>query len=231
MKIITGIKKELKEKKDLDRANILARFFKTKEGEYGEGDVFLGITVPDIRKLAKKYNTLKIQYVIKLLQSKFHEERLLALLIMVDKFQKEDNKKEIYKVYLKNTKYINNWDLVDLSAYKIIGAYLIDKPKDVLYKLANSNCLWERRISIISTFYFIRNNEFQETINIVKILLNDKHDLIHKATGWMLREVGKRDLKTEKNFLDKYYKQMPRTMLRYSIEKFPEKERKQYLLK
>jgi len=231
MVIFTDLKKELKNRADPKKAKILERFFKTGTGEYGEGDIFLGIAVPEIRRLAKKYTTLRLEEVKRLLHSKFHEERLLSLLIMIDKFQSENNKEKIYNLYLKNTKHINNWDLVDLSAYKIVGAYLADKPKDDLYKLAKSNCLWERRISIISTFYFIKNNKFKETFKIAEILLEDDHDLIHKAAGWMLREAGKRDLKSEKAFLDKYYKKMPRTMLRYAIEKFPEKERARYLLK
>ena len=231
MVIFTDLKKELKNRADPKKAKILKRFFKTGSREYGEGDIFLGIAVPEIRRLAKKYTTLRLEEVKRLLHSKFHEERLLSLLIMIDKFQSENNKEKIYNLYLKNTKHINNWDLVDLSAYKIVGAYLADKPKDDLYKLAKSNCLWERRISIISTFYFIKNNKFKETFKIAEILLEDDHDLIHKAAGWMLREAGKRDLKSEKAFLDKYYKKMPRTMLRYAIEKFPEKERARYLLK
>jgi len=231
MVIFTDLKKELKNRADPKKAKILKRFFKTGSREYGEGDIFLGIAVPETRRLAKKYTTLRLEEVKRLLHSKFHEERLLSLLIMIDKFQSENNKEKIYNLYLKNTKHINNWDLVDLSAYKIVGAYLADKPKDDLYKLAKSNCLWERRISIISTFYFIKNNKFKETFKIAEILLEDDHDLIHKAAGWMLREAGKRDLKSEKAFLDKYYKKMPRTMLRYAIEKFPEKERARYLLK
>ena len=228
--MLTSLEKELKIKANLEKAKILQRFFKTGPGEYGEGDVFLGIVVPEIRKLVKKYSNLKIKEIIKLLHSKIHEERLTALLIMVNKFQVEEDKEKIYNLYLKNTKYINNWDLVDLSADKIIGDYLLNKPKSILYKLAKSKRIWERRISIIATFNFIKNNKFKETLKIAKILLNDEHDLIHKAVGWMLREVGKRDLKTEEKFLKKYYKKMPRTMLHYAIEKFPEKKRKQYLL-
>ncbi len=229
MTTFVELKKEIELKADIKKAKILAKFFKTGHGEYGEGDLFLGITVPETRKMVKKYNNLKNKDVLRLLASKFHEERLLALLIMVDKFQEEKNREEIYNLYLENTRYINNWDLVDLSAYKIVGVHLIDKPKEILYKLARSKSLWERRISIISTFYFIKNNKFEETIKLAEILLKDDHDLIHKAVGWMLREVGKRDVKKEKIFLDKYYKIMPRTMLRYAIEKFPEKERKYYL--
>ena len=228
--MLTSLEKELKIKANPEKAKILQRFFKTGPGEYGEGDVFLGIVVPEIRKLVKKYSNLKIKEIIKLLHSKIHEERLTALLIMVNKFQVEEDKEKIYNLYLKNTKYINNWDLVDLSADKIIGDYLLNKPKSILYKLAKSKSIWERRISIIATFNFIKNNKFTETLKISKILLNDEHDLIHKAVGWMLREIGKKDLKIEESFLRKYCKKMPRTMLRYAIEKFPEKKRKQYLL-
>ncbi len=229
MLTLLDLKKELKAKANLKKAKILQRFFKTGPGEYGEGDVFLGIVMPEIRKLVKKYSDIEIKEIIKLLPSKIHEERLTALLIMVKKFQNAEDKEEIYNLYLKNTKYINNWDLVDLSAGKIIGDYLLGKSKSILYKLAKSESIWERRISIIATFNFIRNNKFTETLKIAKILLNDEHDLIHKAVGWMLREIGKRDLKTEEKFLKKYYKKMPRVMLRYAIEKFPEKKRKHYL--
>jgi len=164
----------------------------------------------------------------KLLDSKIHEHRLVGLLILVDKYEKSNNK-EIVDFYLANTKNINNWDLVDLTAHKILGHYLLDKDRTLLYNLARSNDLWEKRISIISTFYFIKNNDFKDALKISEILLNDKHDLIHKAVGWMLREIGKRDQKAEEKFLKKYYKKMPRTMLRYAIEKFDEKKRKAYL--
>ena len=230
MLTLLGLKKELRVKASSEKAKILQRFFKTAPGEYGEGDIFLGVVVPDIREVAKKYSNLELKKVIKLLHSKIHEERLTALLIMVDKFRSEDDKKKIYNLYLKNIKHINSWDLVDLSADKIIGAYLLDKPKSILYKLARSKSVWERRIGIMATFNFIKNNKFKETLKIAKILLNDEHDLIHKAVGWMLREIGKRDLKAEERFLKENYKKMPRTMLRYAIEKFPEKKRKQYLL-
>jgi len=230
MLTLLSLKKELKDRASPRKAKILQKFFKTGPGEYGEGDVFLGITVPDIREVAKKYICLKIEDVVKLLHSKIHEDRLTALLIMVNKFQTGNDKEKIYNLYLKNTKYINSWDLVDLSADKIVGAYLSDKPKSILYKLAKSKSVWEKRISIMATFNFIKNNKFEETLKTAKILLNDEHDLIHKAVGWMLREIGKRELKTEEKFLKKYYKKMPRTMLRYAIEKFSEKKRKQYLL-
>ena len=223
-----SLKKELKIKASSKKAKILQGFFKTGPGEYGEGDVFLGLVSSDIKEIAKKYNKLNTKGILKLLHSKIHEERVAALRIMIDKFQKGEQEK-IYNLYLKNTKYINNWDLVDLSAHKIVGEYLLNKPKSILHKLAKSKNIWERRISIISTFTFIRNNEFSETLKIARLLLKDKHDLIHKAVGWMLREVGKRDLNIEEEFLKKYYKKMPRTMLRYAIERFPEKKRKYYL--
>lgn len=222
-------RKELRLKANQEKAKILQGFFKTGKGEYGEGDIFLGVIVPESRKIAKKYASLKLEDVTTLLHSKIHEERLTALLILVDKFQFGEGQDKIYNFYLKNTKYINSWDLVDLSADKIVGAYLSDKPKSILYKLAKSRNFWERRIAIISTFNFIKNNEFSETIKISEILLNDEHDLIQKAVGWMLREVGKRDLMAEEKFLKEYCKKMPRTMLRYAIEKFPERKRKMYL--
>ncbi len=207
------------------------RFFKTKKGEYGEGDVFIGVTVPKSRLVAKRYSDLSFSDIAKLLKSKIHEERLVALLTLVNQFKKADEKgrKAIYNLYLKNTKYINNWDLVDLTASKIVGEYLSDKNKEVLYKLARSNSLWERRIAIIATGCFISKGKFDQTLKISEILLNDNHDLIHKAVGWILREVGKRNQEIEEEFLKKYYKKMPRTMLRYAIEKFPDKKRKKYL--
>ena len=225
------MKKELKAKADPKKAKVLQKFFKTGIGEYGQGDVFLGVAVPLTRKIAKKYHILKLADVAKLLRSKIHEERLAALLMMVDRFQagKEKEKEKIYKTYLKSAKYINNWDLVDLSADKIVGDYLFEKPKGILYKLAKSKSVWQKRIAIMATFNFIKKNKFEDTLKIAKILLRDKHDLIHKAVGWMLREVGKRDFKAEEEFLDKYHKKMARTTLRYAIEKFPKKKRKEYL--
>ena len=229
MLTLSGLRKELKSKADKKKAKILQRFFKTGPGEYGEGDVFLGVVVPEIRKIVKEYDSLKLKDVAKLLRSKIHEEKLTALLVMVNKFQAEEEREKIYRLYLKTTKYINNWDLVDLSADKIVGDYLLNKPKLILYKLAKSKNVWERRIAVMSTFNFIKNNKFEETLKIAKTLLNDEHDLIHKAVGWMLREIGKRDLKTEEKFIKKYCKKMPRTMLRYAVERFPVKKRKQYL--
>ena len=231
MSTLKSLKKELKSKASPEIAKNLQRFFKTGPGEYGEGDIFLGLKVGGSREIAKKYQDLSLKETEKLLHSKIHEERLVALLILIHKFQtdKEDLKEKIFKLYLKNTKYINNWDLVDLSAHKIIGEYLRDKSKKILYKLAKSENLWERRIAVLSTFHFIGNNEFKESLKISKLLLKDKHDLIHKAVGWMLREIGKRSIAIEEKFLKIHYKKMPRTMLRYAIERFPEKRRKAYL--
>ncbi len=207
------------------------RFFKTGKGQYGEGDRFLGIRVPVLREQAKRYHGVGLKDVRVLLKSVFHEERLCALLVLVQKFSKGDDKEKaaIYTLYMNNTKYINNWDLVDLSAHQIVGAYLQDKDKEPLYVLAQSKNLWERRIAIIATFHFIKKNQFTETLALSKRLLNDQEDLMHKAVGWVLREIGKRDLATEKAFLQARYKKMPRTMLRYAIERFPERERKRYL--
>lgn len=225
--------RDLKKLADRDRAKILQRFFKTGKGEYGDGDVFLGITVPQSRAIARKHKDLSFNDISKLLQSKIHEERLVALLILVHNFQIGDDtkKQQVFDFYLKNTKYINNWDLVDSSADKILGEYLLERPRDILVRLAYSNNLWERRIAIIATFQFIKKQkEYKWTFKIAEILLKDQHDLIHKATGWMLREVGKNiSQEAEEEFLKKHYKQMPRTMLRYAIERFPEKIRKTYL--
>jgi len=206
-------------------------FFKTGKGEYAEGDQFLGIRVPVIRKQAKQYFDLSLSEITNLLRSVYHEERLCALLLLVQQFGKASQayQKEIYSFYLRNTKYINNWDLVDSSAYQIVGVYLEDKNKSPLYKLSKSKIIWERRIAIIATLHFIKNDQFDDTFEIAKQLLDDEEDLIHKAVGWMLREVGKRDLVAEKKFLANCYRKMPRTMLRYAIEKFPEPVRKRYL--
>lgn len=225
------IKKELNSLGDKKRAISSARFFKTGSGDYGEGDVFLGITVPIQRSVAKKYLSMDLNEVEELLKSKIHEHRLVALLILVEKFKKSDKKiqEKIYKLYLKNTKLVNNWDLVDLSTHYIVGQFLIDKPRDILYKLVKSKLLWDRRIAMVSTWIFIRNNDFKDVLGLAELLLKDKHDLIHKAVGWMLREMGKKDQKILIKFLDEHTLEMPRTMLRYSIEKFDEKKRKYYL--
>ena len=210
---------------------MLRRFFKTGPGEYAEGDIFLGVTVPVLRKLARQFKDIELKSAVGLLRSSIHEERLLALLILILKYRGSSlkDKEKIYRIYLENTKYINNWDLVDVTAKHIVGDYLRDKDKSVLYELARSTFLWNRRIAILSTFNFIEDHQFEETIKIAGLLLSDRHDLIHKAVGWMLREVGKRNMKTEENFLKIHYKSMPRTMLRYAIEKFPEPKRQKYL--
>ncbi len=227
---IEELEQELNKHADKKQAELLQRFFKTGKGQYGEGDVFLGIKVPVQRKIAKKFYGLKLEEIQELLNSKIHERRLIALFVLIDKYKKADKteKKEIFDFYIKNTKNINNWDLVDLSAPNIVGNWLLDKDRLILYKLVNGG-LWERRISIISTAAFIRNNQFEDSLKIAELLLEDNHDLIHKAVGWMLREVGKKDQQELENFLKKHYKQMPRTMLRYAIEKFKEEKRKRYL--
>ena len=225
--MLKQIKKELQSKANKEKAKIYQGFFKTKKGEYGEGDVFLGLTVPEQRGIAKKYSNIELSDLEVLLKSKIHEERLTALLILVDKYKKD--KENIFNFYLKNLNYVNNWDLVDLTSNRVVGDFLLNKEKDVLYKLAKSDNLWERRVAIVSTFEFIKNNQFEDTLKISEILLKDKHDLIHKAVGWMLREVGKKDLKKEEEFLNKHYKEMPRTMLRYAIEKFEENKRNFYM--
>ena len=228
---IMKIKKELRNYENEKNAIHCLKFFKTGRGEYGEGDQFLGITVPNARIVAKRYSSLSFDNLQILLQSSYHEERLLAVFILVNQFTKADEKtrKKIFYFYLKNRKGVNNWDLVDSSADKIVGAYLSDKTKGMLYKYAKSTNLWERRIAIVSTYYFIKENNFDDTIAIAEILLEDKQDLIHKAVGWMLREVGKRNIKVLENFLQTHCKNIPRTTLRYAIEKFPEKKRKEYL--
>jgi len=232
MSILSNLSKELKQKSDPVRAKNLMWFFKTGKGEYGEGDKFLGITVPEARKIAIKYSDLRLSEIQKLLKNKYHEARLVAILILVHKSKLADKKTQsiTYKFYLKNTKYINNWDLVDLSTGYVVGNYLFDKDKKILLKLAKSKNLWERRIAIVSTLAFIVKGEDQWTFKIVKMLLNDQEDLIHKACGWMLREVGKRVSEAKlRAFLDVYGPKMPRTMLRYAIERLPEKIRLYYL--
>lgn len=225
--------REIRSLKNPEKAKILSGFFKTGKGEYGEGDKFLGITVPLQRQLVKKYfELISLAEAEELLKSEYHEERLIALLILVKKFEKVSEKEQtkIYKLYLKNAKRVNNWDLVDLSAPNIVGNYLLEKDRKILYKLAKSENIWERRIAILATFEFIKNGEHEDIFKIVEMLLNDKHDLIHKACGWMLREVGKRiGEKIEEGFLKKYHRKMPRTMLRYAIERFPEGKRRKYL--
>ena len=231
--MLTQLKKELKEYSHPDKAKVYARFFKTGKGQYGEGDVFLGLTVPEQRILAKKYVGLPLADVKELLYSKYHEHRLTGLFILVYKFEKSDNseREKIIDFYIKHRHRGNNWDLIDCIADKLLGKHLMDKDKSILYNLAKSESLWDRRIAIITTFEFIKNKKFDDTIKVSEILLNDKHDLIQKAVGWMLREMGKRDEKPLIKFLDKYYKIMPRTTLRYAIKRLDDNKRKYYLKK
>ena len=229
--MLRKLRRELRFLANPVRARVSQSFFKTGPGEYGEGDRFIGLTVPQLRSLAKQYRQLSLKEVKVLLRSRIHEERLLALLILVGKFATEDDagQRRLYETYLRNTQFINNWDLVDSSAEYIVGAFLRERNRSPLLKLARSVSLWERRIAIIATFHFIKRGEFAPTLRIARLLLRDPEDLIHKAVGWMLREVGKRDLPAEEKFLRRYYRQMPRTMLRYAIERLPERQRQCYL--
>jgi 3-methyladenine DNA glycosylase AlkD len=231
---LNNLIKELESLADPKQAVNLQRFFKTGKGEYGEGDVFLGIKVPIQRSVAKKYKDLSLAGIQQLLNSKIHEHRLIALLILMQKYDtaEENARKQIFEMYLKNTNHINNWDLIDLSAPNIVGNYLLDKDRAILYKLAKSNSIWEKRISMLATFEFIANKETKDALAIAEILVNDEHDLIQKAVGWMLREVGKRVSQTEEEkFLRKHYKKMPRTMLRYAIERFDDNKKEFYMKK
>lgn len=227
--MLENLIKETTKLADSKRAGNFAWFFKTGPGQYGQGDKFLGLNTPQMRKISGKYKNLPLSDVQKLIKSPYHEQRSIAIQILVHQFP--EHPKKIYDFYLKNTKFINNWDLVDISAPKIVGAYLSDKPRDILYQLAKSDSLWERRIAIISCLYFIvKNNDPADALKISRILLTDRHDLIHKAVGWMLREVGKRcGQKYLTDFLDVNLRLLPRTSLRYSIERFPEPLRQKYL--
>ena len=229
--MLKEIQKTLSDLGDPNIAEHSQRFFKTGPGEYGEGDIFRGIRVPVQRKVAQQFKHVDLSTAIELLHSKFHEDRLVALFILVEKYKKKDpqQRQEIYDLYLNNTAYINNWDLVDSSAHKIVGPHLENRDRTILYKLAKSEMLWERRIAMMATCYFISKNDFEDTLSLAKILLHDKEDLIHKVVGWMLRELGKRNYNLEDGFLQQHYQTMPRTMLRYAIEKFPEERRQAYL--
>lgn len=229
---LAEIKKEVALYTNEEKGKFFQKFFKTGKGQYAEGDLFLGISVPTIRSIAKKYvDKSSIKEAESLLNSKFHEERLLSLIILVYKFEKAEKKEkeEIFNFYIKNTSKINNWDLVDVSAANIVGRHILDKDVSIIYSLAKSKNLWEKRIAIVSTYAFIKSGELEHTFKISETLMNDKHDLIHKAVGWMLREAGKKNQKALENFLKKHYKSMPRTALRYAIERFPQERRKQYL--
>ncbi|MFA5730282.1 MAG: DNA alkylation repair protein [Candidatus Paceibacterota bacterium] len=230
---VSIVKKELLKNGDKEQARHLSRFFKTGKGQYGEGDVFLGIKVPVQRDIVKKFKDAELKEIQELLNDEFHECRLTGLLILVQKYKKAENKREIFDFYLKNAKRINNWDLVDLTAPGIVGDFLLDKKKEreILYSLVKSKNLWERRISVLSTFTFLRNKDYKDILKIAEILLKDEQDLIHKAVGWMLRELGKRNKEVEVSFLNKHHRKMPRTMLRYSIEKFSPREREFFMRK
>ena len=233
---LANLQKELRAKRDPKKAGFLERYFKCGKGEYGEGDIFLGgIDTPTLSKICDKYKGLELSEIAKLLKSKYHEERSAALGILRRQFDKAKGleRKKLYDFYLANTKYVNNWDLVDTTAPKIVGPYILENPKEisVIDKLSKSADLWERRIAIMATFAFIRKGDFAKTLEIAEAHLKDSEDLMHKAVGWMLREVGNRDRAKEEEFLKKNYQNMPRTMLRYAIEKFPEPLRQKYLTK
>lgn len=228
---LAALQREVKKAAVPQKGAFFQRFFKTGPGQYAEGDIFYGLSVPQVRGLVRRSGALTVEDALKLLQSKIHEERLLALILLVKRFEKGSGaeRKKIYTAYLANTKYINNWDLVDTSAYSIVGTWLLDKNISPLRKLAQSKNLWERRIAIVATLAFIRNGESEPTITIAKILLKDPHDLIHKASGWMLREMGKQCSEKElRDFLDAHATVMPRTMLRYAVERLSPALRRRY---
>jgi 3-methyladenine DNA glycosylase AlkD len=228
---LAALRKELYAAANPVDARFLQGFFKTAPGQYGAGDKFLGLRVGTLRRLVRAYPDLEDSHALEMLASSWHEERLLALLFLVDKYRRGDSsvRAKLHRAYLSNTRYINNWDLVDASAQYIVGPHVDVGNIGLLERLARSHDIWERRIAIVSTFHFIRAGEFRPTLKIAKLLVNDPHDLIHKAVGWMLREVGKRDRSAEDAFLSRHYRKMPRTMLRYAIERHPERVRKQYL--
>ena len=228
---VANIRHHLRAESDPKFAEQSQRYFKTGPGEYGEGDKFIGIRVPVLRSIAKQHRDLPLADTEALLRSQIHEERLLALLILVMRYDKGDAtvRKDVFDLYCRNLQFVNNWDLVDSSAHLIVGPFLQNRSRRLLHRLAKSDVLWERRIAIMSTFTFIKDGEFDETLKIAESLLHDDEDLIHKAVGWMLREVGNRDRPVEEAFLKRHCHDMPRTMLRYAIEKFPEQQRKRYL--
>ena len=225
------IQKRLRSFARSEKAALLQRFFKTGPGQYGEGDRFLGVMVPQARRVVQEFRDAPLAEAVKLLRSPWHEDRLCALLLLVDQFERGDDplRKKIYTLYLKNTRHINNWDLVDLSAPKIVGPYLEGRSRTLLYRFVRSKNLWERRIAIIATSHFIRQSDFIDALALSQRLLDDDHDLMHKAVGWMLREGGKRDQRVLEEFLDQYAARLPRTALRYAIERFAEPTRRKYL--
>ncbi|MBT8077144.1 MAG: DNA alkylation repair protein [Gammaproteobacteria bacterium] len=227
----TEIRAEFRELGSADIAIHSQRFFKTGAGEYGEGDRFLGIRVPVVRQFVRTHRGIPLRTVVSFLRSGFHEERMFGLLALVDRYRRGDDgmKQRVYELYMDNLDYVNNWDLVDSTAHLIVGPQLQDRSRRALYRLARSRDIWKRRVAIMATFHYIRGEDYADTLALAELLLDDPHDLMHKAVGWMLREVGNRDLATEERFLRQHYKKMPRTMLRYAIEKFPEQRRQAYL--
>jgi 3-methyladenine DNA glycosylase AlkD len=231
MATVKQMQKRLRSFASKEKAALLMRFFKTGPGQYGHGDKFLGVMVPQTRLVVKEFRDAPLPEIVKLLRSPWHEDRLCSLLLMVYQFEHGDDalRQKIYSLYLKNTRFINNWDLVDLSAPKIVGPALDGGSRQLLYRFVKSRNLWERRIAILATFHFIRQGGFADSLALAEQLLGDDHDLMHKAVGWMLREVGKKDVKALEGFLKKHHSRMPRTELRYAIERFPEAKRKKYL--
>jgi 3-methyladenine DNA glycosylase AlkD len=228
---LSSVRRDIRKVARRERAKSNSWFFKTGRGEYGAGDRFLGVTVPQLRTIAREYRNMPLKYVVRLLQSPWHEERLLALLIMVGQYVRADTqtRQTIHRLYLRNTTSINNWDLVDSSAAQIVGAHLETRDRRTLRRLARSKSLWERRIAMIATYHYIKQGDFRDALAVAELLLKDDHDLIHKAAGWMLREIGKRDRRAEERFLKKHAARMPRTMLRYAVERFPPRMRRKYL--
>jgi len=228
---LTELRRELAAAADPERARNLARFFKTAKGQYGEGDRFIGITVPALRRIARRYRNLPLDEIAKLLASRTHEHRSTALEILVDQYESgdADSKQSIFDFYLRNTRNVNNWGLVDASAPYILGEHLRSRPRDTLYKLSKSRNVWERRMAMVATMSFFRAGDLDDAFAIAALLLNDRHDLIHKAVGWMLREAGKRSTAALLKFLKQNYRAMPRTSLRYAIERLPEAQRNRVL--
>lgn len=227
-----AIQKSFRQLQDADRALDKLKFFKTAKGEYGYGDIFLGIRMPLIRQIAKDNIGLSFGHTKTLIKSKYHEERMLGLIILVNKYAKcrhDDEKDALYQIYISHFKYINNWDLVDVSCPHIVGKHLIDGDRSVLSQWAQSDDLWTKRIAMVTNWWFVRKGDLADVFNIAEILLDDEHDLIHKAVGWMLREAAKKDMNKTEDFMKQYYHAMPRTMLRYAIERYPELKRKKYL--
>ncbi|MCB0366939.1 MAG: DNA alkylation repair protein [Bdellovibrionales bacterium] len=232
MEVIIEIHKRLRQFASLKRAQLNQSFFKTGKGEYGYGDIFLGITMPDCRKVAKEYKDLSLAETKRVIRSKYHEERMAGLIILVQKYEKASADKErerLYKTYVDHFNYINNWDLVDVTCPRIVGQHLENRNRKILYQWAKSERLWTKRVAIISTLWFVKDGDLDDAFKLAQVLLHDEHDLIHKAVGWVLREAGKKEVKRLEAFLKKHCKTMPRTMLRYAIEKFPERKRQMYL--